>query len=96
MWEQIYIFSNYLQILADEQKKLHPDCWKRKRSMSSAASQQNTASSSGGTSLHPIPVSLTHTRLSHPGLSSFLNPNISLASGLSLISVPPLEHNNPR
>ena len=68
--------------------------------MSSAASQQNTASSSVAqsslSSLHPIPVSLTHTRLSHPGLSSFLNPNISLASGLSLISVPPLEHNNPR
>ena len=64
--------------------------------MSSAASQQSSSSSVGSGSLHPIPVSLTHTRLSHPGLSSFLNPNISLASGLSLISVPPLEHNNPR
>ena len=63
--------------------------------MTSAASQQSS-SSSAASSLHPIPVSLTHTRLSHPGLSSFLNPNISLASGLSLISVPPLEHNNPR
>ena len=65
--------------------------------MTSAASQQSSSSSVATASpLHPIPGSLTHSRLSHPGLSSFLNPNISLASGLSLISVPPLEHNNPR
>ena len=38
-----------LQVLADEQKKLYPDCWKRKRSLSSAASNSTqTSSASSG------------------------------------------------
>ena len=38
-----------LQVLADEQKKLYPDCWKRKRSLSSAASNSSqTSSASSG------------------------------------------------
>ena len=59
--------------MADEQKKLHPDCWKRKRSLSSA---NNSGSGGSGASpgLHgpgahaQLPHSLPHTpnRLTHP------------------------------
>ena len=48
--------------MADEQKKLHPDCWKRKRSLSSASA---TATSQAGGLPHPLPHTPTH-RLQHP------------------------------
>ena len=48
--------------MADEQKKLHPDCWKRKRALSSASA---TATSQAGGLPHPLPHTPTH-RLQHP------------------------------
>jgi len=80
------LYSGKAKVLADEQKKLYPDCWKRKRSLSSAASNSSQASSassgagqSPGLSPHPVfhPPSSpgmpgTPTRLGHP--LSFLSP----------------------
>jgi len=115
--EERDVFSQKAKVLADEQKKLHPDCWKRKRSLSSA--NQNTPSSHSsnqspihhvpqspggpmGHSMPPTPTRLTHPlsfltndRFSHPTLGSLGLSVTSSAAGLSLISVPPLEH-NPR
>ena len=77
--------------MADEQKKLHPDCWKRKRSMSSANSH-GTSNSAGPVQSPVMPMAHTPTRLSHP--FSFLaggaaadrgfpppHPSISVANG---------------
>ncbi len=41
----IQILNFPIQVLADEQKKLHPDCWKRKRSLSSANQPPTTTHS---------------------------------------------------
>ena len=43
-----------VQIMADEQKKLHPDCWKRKRSLSSASATATSQAGAGGLQ-HPLP-----------------------------------------
>ena len=53
-----------VQIMADEQKKLHPDCWKRKRSLSSASATATSQAGAGGLQ-HPLPHTPTH-RLQHP------------------------------
>ena len=94
------------QIMADEQKKLHPDCWKRKRSVSSA----NTHSSSSST-VAPVPSPHTPSRLAHPftfltahaqnggaGLVGVAHPATSLFSGLTPVAGPvvSLEHAAPR
>ena len=39
-------------MLADEQKKLHPDCWKRKRSLSSANQPPTTTHSASHSPIH--------------------------------------------
>ena len=71
--------SDCLQVLADEQKKLYPDCWKRKRSLSSAASNSSqTSSASSGDfdddcDFKPAPGPGQSPGLS-PTLSSTLHP----------------------
>ena len=77
------------KVMADEQKKLHPDCWKRKRSLSSANNQ--SASGLVQTPNSPLPHSLPHTpnRIAHP--FSFLSaaaahPNMNMTNGINLIS----------
>jgi len=52
-----WFFNNYLpvsmyQVLADEQKKLHPDCWKRKRSMNPPTPTSSGSHSAGPSPLH--------------------------------------------
>jgi len=95
------LYSGKAKVLADEQKKLYPDCWKRKRSLSSAASNSSQASSassgagqSPGLSPHPVfhPPSSpgmppTPTRLAHP--LSFLSP---VSPGFPTHLSPSLQH----
>jgi len=108
------VFSQKAKVLADEQKKLHPDCWKRKRSLSSANQSVPSSHSANQSPIHHVPQSpggpmghsmpptptrlahplsfLTNDRFSHPSLGSLGLSVTSSAGGLSLISVPPLEH----
>ena len=75
--------------MADEQKKLHPDCWKRKRSMSSANSHGSSNTSGPPVQSPVMPMAHTPTRLSHPfsfltsGAGGFPppHPSISVANG---------------
>ena len=46
-----------IQVLADEQKKLHPDCWKRKRSLSSANQNNPSTHSTNQSPIHHVPQS---------------------------------------
>lgn len=41
--------------MADEQKKLHPDCWKRKRSLSTANQPPTTTQSANHSPIHHKP-----------------------------------------
>ena len=38
-------YSQKAKVMADEQKKIHPDCWKRKRTVNSSSATSSTASS---------------------------------------------------
>jgi len=70
------VFSQKAKVLADEQKKLHPDCWKRKRSLSSANQNNPSNHATNPSPIHHVPQSpggpmghtlpQTPTRLSHP------------------------------
>ena len=42
-------YSHRAKVMADEQKKLYPDCWKRKRTATAAASSSSTSASSSTT-----------------------------------------------
>ena len=84
-----------IQVLADEQKKLHPDCWKRKRSLSSANQNTPSSHSSNPSTIHHVPPSPsgplghsmppTPTRLSHP--LSFLTGDRFAHPGLGSIGI---------
>ena len=79
-------YSNKAKVLADEQKKIHPDCWKRKKTVASnnagpnAGPQVNNNSNSALSSPLPLPA----------GLANFTLPT-SLATPLPLRPPPPLQ-----
>ena len=43
-------YSQKAKLMADEQKKIHPDCWKRKRTLNASSTATSTTSSSATTS----------------------------------------------
>ena len=59
-------------MLADEQKKLYPDCWKRKRSLSSATAP-TTSQSAVQSPIHLMPPSPSYQH-SMPGTPTSLHP----------------------
>lgn len=83
-------YSQKAKVLADEQKKLHPDCWKRKRSLSTANSgppppttqsaSQSPVTPNPPTSLHSMP----GTPTSH--MSFLLPPHPSYHMQLSALN----------
>ena len=74
-----YSNSTFFKVLADEQKKLHPDCWKRKRSLSTANNSGNANNNSNTNSQSPqstatqglgsIPPAPTTTQSANPSPS---------------------------
>lgn len=70
--------------MADEQKKLHPDCWKRKRSLSSANSHSSSSASAA-----PAPSPHTPSRLAHP--FTFLTAHAQ-TGGAGLVGVTGVTH----
>jgi len=87
-------YSHKAKVMADEQKKLYPDCWKRKRSLTTANQNTNTNNSQShapNSVLHHVPPSPTLISAHHPSMSphtptrlahpfSFLHAHPSLAS----------------
>ena len=63
-------YSNKAKVLADEQKKIYPDCWKRKKTVANSATGENKAAAGTPTSKAPptvtLPLPLTLPPPVHP------------------------------
>lgn len=70
--EERDVYSGRAKVLADEQKKLYPDCWKRKRSLSSATAP-TTSQSAVQSPIHLMPPSPSYQH-SMPGTPTSLHP----------------------
>ena len=65
------------QVLADEQKKLYPDCWKRKRSLSSANQTTPTTQAASQSPIHQHHSSPASSyNHSMPGTPTSLHPSL--------------------
>jgi hypothetical protein len=65
-------YSQRAKLMADEQKKLFPDCWKRKRTLTStSASTSSSTSLSSKTAQHIPSSSLTTTTVATSIIPSF-------------------------
>lgn len=91
--EERDIYSNKAKVLADEQKKLYPDCWKRKRSLSSANQTQSAVQNT------TQPLTPNSNSLCIPSVPNFVHPSfmhsnlnprgLSTSQSLNLISIGP-------
>ena len=73
-------YSQRAKVMADEQKKIFPDCWKRKRTLTSTSTSTSPSTSISSKTTQHIPLTSLNTSLTTMVSSTIGTPSFSLGN----------------